>query len=86
MMGSLLERPLIKKDFNGKYNQIVKLLNQEIDAIKMIYDKEMKILKETGHITVHKFMPQVSGSLKWAQELRDRIGSSIGSFKHLEHE
>ena len=86
MMGSLLDRPLIKKDFNGKYSRIVELLDQEIDAIKMIYDEEMKILKEKGHITVHKFMPRVSGSLKWAQELRDRINSSIGSFKHLEHE
>ena len=28
---------------------------------------------------------QVSGSLKWASELRDRISTSMTNFKHIEH-
>lgn len=85
MMGSLLERPLIKKDFNGKYLKIVDMLNEELNTAKEMYNEQMVLLKETGHIMVHKFMPKVSGSLKWAQELQERITSSVGSFKHLDH-
>ncbi|GAB1599188.1 dynein beta chain, ciliary [Argonauta hians] len=85
MMGSLLERPLIKKDFNGKYLKIVEMLNEELNQVKEMYNEQMNQLKEKGYITVHKFMPKVSGSLKWAQELQQRITSSIGSFKHLDH-
>ncbi|XP_062567134.1 dynein beta chain, ciliary-like [Saccostrea cucullata] len=85
IMGSLLERDLIKKDFDEKYPLIVKLMDTELDTAKFIYDEQMARKKETGKASLHKNMPKVSGSLRWAQELRERISASMGNFKALEH-
>ena len=84
-MGSLLERPLIKKDFDAKYPLIIDLMLAEMDGAKEIYDWQMARKKETGKIDMHMNMPKVSGSLRWSQELRQRITNPMSNFKHLEH-
>lgn len=84
-MGSLLDRPLIKKDFEEKYPILVELMNKEMDTAKEIYDAQMQIKQERGKIPIHKNMPNVTGGLKWAQELRERINVPMANFKHLEH-
>lgn len=84
-MGSLLERPLIKKDFEEKYPILVTMMNSELDVAKEIYDQQMQTKKELGKIPIHKNMPGVTGGLKWAQELRERISIPMSNFKHLEH-
>ena len=85
IMGSLLERPAIAKDFEAKYPQIVTLMGCELDEAKALYDRQVVMRKEQGWAPVHKNMPKVSGSLRWAKELRDRISAPMGNFKHLEH-
>ena len=84
-MGSLLERPMIKKDFEPKYPIIVQMMDDLLGEVKEMYDKQMEEKKETGWAPVHKNMPKVSGSLRWAREMRDRISVPMGNFKHLEH-
>lgn len=84
-MGSLLERELIKKDFDEKYPLIVKMIDKELDTAKSIYDEQMAAKKEGGKAVLHKNMPKVSGSLRWAQELRERITAPMGNFKALDH-
>lgn len=83
-MGSLLERELIKKDFDEKYPLIVKMIDKELDTAKSIYDEQMAAKKEGGKAVLHKNMPKVSGSLRWAQELRERITAPMGNFKALD--
>jgi dynein heavy chain len=85
ILGSLLDRELIKKDFDEKYPLIVKMMDRELDTAKVIYDNQTAAKKETGKASLHKNMPKVSGSLRWAQELRERISAPMGSFKSLEH-
>lgn len=85
IMGSLLERELIKKDFDEKYPLIVKMIDKELDMAKGIYDEQMAAKKEGGKAVLHKNMPKVSGSLRWAQELRERITAPMGNFKALDH-
>ncbi|XP_070187600.1 dynein beta chain, ciliary-like isoform X2 [Littorina saxatilis] len=85
IMGSLLERPMIKKDFEPKYPTIVQLMDKELDIAKAMYDKQVATRKAQGWAPVHKNMPKVSGSLRWAKEIRDRISAPMGNFKHLEH-
>lgn len=85
ILGSLLERELIKKDFDEKYPLIVKMMDKELDTAKLIYDNQMAAKKEAGKASLHKNMPKVSGSLRWAQELRERISAPMGNFKSLEH-
>ncbi|XP_033732158.1 dynein beta chain, ciliary-like [Pecten maximus] len=85
IMGSLLEREMIKKDFEEKYPMVIATLHKELDMVKVIYDKQMEVKESSGKASIHKNMPKVSGSLRWAQELRERITIPMGNFKHLEH-
>lgn len=85
VFGSLLERPLIKQDFQPNYPKVVEMMDQELTTAKAIYDEHMRIRKETGKMPLHKNMAKISGSLKWAAELRGRITTSMTSFKHIEH-
>jgi len=43
IMGSLLDRPLIKKDFEEKYPILVEKMNQELDTAKAIYDAQVAV-------------------------------------------
>ncbi|WAR03796.1 DYHC-like protein [Mya arenaria] len=85
ILGTLLDRPLIKKDFEEKYPILVDMMNQELDTAKEIYDAQMTLKAERGKIPIHKNMPYMTGGLKWAQELRERISIPMANFKHLEH-
>lgn len=85
IFGSLLERPMIKQDFDRNYPGLVTLMENELTDAKRIYDEQMAIKSETGKMPIHKNMAKVSGSLKWAKELRDRITVPMTSFKQIEH-
>lgn len=82
-MGNLLERKQIKQDFDPKYAQIVVLLEEEMDHTKKIYDAQKNVQETQNEIEVHRNMPEVSGALKWCQELKDRISKPMESFKKL---
>ena len=85
IFGSLLERPLIKEDFDPNYPLMVSMMDDELNQAKQIYDKHMSIKEETGKMPIHKNMAKVSGSLKFAQELRERISTPMNRFKMTEH-
>ncbi|KAJ8313224.1 hypothetical protein KUTeg_009222, partial [Tegillarca granosa] len=85
IMGTLVDREVIRKDFDEKYPKIVQLMNTELDMAKLIYDEQMLHKKQTGKILLHKNMPKVSGSLKWAKELLDRIAIPMSSFRAIDH-
>ena len=85
IFGSLLERPLIKEDFDPNYPLMVSMMDDELNQAKQIYDKHMAIKEETGKMPIHKNMAKVSGSLKFAQELRERISTPMNRFKMTEH-
>lgn len=81
--GGLLERETIKRDFEPKYAEIVSLLEAEMDNTKKIYDIQKKIKDSHQQIVVHRNMPDVSGGLKWCQELKDRVTKPMESFNRL---
>ena len=85
IFGSLLERPLIKEDFDPNYPLMVSMMDDELNQAKQIYDKHMAVKEETGKMPIHKNMAKVSGSLKFAQELRERISTPMNRFKMTEH-
>ena len=84
-MGSLLDRELIKTDFEAKYPVIIDMMNNELDIAKSIYDEQVGLKKEKGKAILHKNMQKVSGGLRWAHELRERISIPMKDFKHIEH-
>jgi len=63
----------------------MQLLNVELNNVKRLYDEQMEVYIETGTMPIHKNMPPVSGSLKWSQELRERITIPMNEFRRLEH-
>jgi len=83
VLGTLLQRPLISKDFDCKYYKISELLEVEMDSTKKIFDEQNDLKSRGAQINVHRNMPDVSGGLKWAQELRDRICKPMVYFKRL---
>lgn len=84
-MGGLLDRELIKNDFESKYPVIVDMMSKELDTAKNIFDAQVALKKEKGKAALHKNMPKVSGGLRWSHELRERICHPMKDFKHIEH-
>lgn len=82
--GSLLDRPIIKEEFEDKYAQLVLTIDQDLDMAKCIFDEQM-CLAERGCAPINKNMPPVAGALKWATELRERISLPMTNFKALDH-
>ncbi|CAF0714705.1 unnamed protein product [Brachionus calyciflorus] len=83
ILGNLLERPTIKKDFDPRYAQIVDMLEFEMDNTKQIYDIQKKLKDSTEPIQVHRNLPEVSGAMKWCHELRERVSKPMESFRKL---
>lgn len=53
----------------------------ELDQTKVIFDKQMDIEQDEGTLPVNKNMPPVSGSLKWSNEVRERITKPMQALK-----
>jgi len=57
------------------------MLEEEMDNTKIIYDEQMQLYAKTNEIHVHRNMPEVSGSLRWCKELKERVSVSMAIFK-----
>lgn len=45
----------------------------------------VQVRERTGQLPVHKNMPAVTGALRWAHELRQRLTTNMDNFKQIEH-
>ena len=73
----------MKKDFDPKYSVILKLLEEEMDETKKMFDAQNRVKKDKSHIQLHRNLPAISGSLKWCQELHDKIQKPMVNFEKL---
>jgi len=85
ILGSLVERPLIKVEFDRKYPSLVALVDEELNTVKKIYDKHIAMITDFGKMPVHTNMAKVSGYIKWSRELKDRITYAVTELRKLEH-
>ena len=85
MMGPILERPLIHRDFQYKYPILLAMFNQELDSVKLAYDQQMEAARSPSGPVINKNMPPVAGALKWAQELRERVDLSMDKMRAINH-
>ncbi len=83
ILGALLDRKAIAQDFDPKYYLLADMLELEMDDVKKIFDEQDTKRKNKQQIHVHRNMPDVSGALKWCQELRDRISKPMESMRRL---
>ena len=84
--GPMLDRPVIKEDFEDKYPQLLVMYNSDLDDAKHIFDDHMAATEASGgHPPLNKNMPEIAGSMKWSQQLKARIAHPMACFKHFEH-
>ena len=77
--GTLIERPVIKEDFDGKYKVLLNQFDLELNQAKSIFDE--------SHLDppLHKNQPPTAGRLKWANELLRRIQEPRERFNLIDH-
>jgi len=85
ILGALLDRPLIRQDFNEHYAEVVTMMDDELGFAKQLYDQQMRSIADAGVMPVQKNMPPTAGRLQWVRELRQRIASPMSSFRRIEH-
>jgi dynein heavy chain len=86
MMGTLLHRPLVHENFKIKYPLLVKMVNEELDVIKKLYNHQISLSQTANGIHVHKNMPKVAGTLRWSQELKERTKLTVDKLRSLDQE
>ena len=67
------------------YEEIVRQMDDDVLDCKAIFDRGMEQRDATGKIPLHKNQAKVSGSLRWAYELKDRMNANMDAFKRIEH-
>ncbi|KAJ8415860.1 hypothetical protein AAFF_G00404170 [Aldrovandia affinis] len=70
--GHFMERPVIKEIFSPNFLILLQLFDQELERCKQLYDSHIHQVEGSVGV-VSKNMPLVSGSLKWARMLKERI-------------
>jgi Dynein heavy chain, N-terminal region 1 len=85
ILGGVVERPVVISEFDHNYLEIVRMMDEELAAVKQIYDEGMEQLNTTGSLYVHTNMPQMSGQLQWINELRGRTLQLMDQFKRIDH-
>ena len=85
MLGTLLERPLISRDFQHKYPKLISMYNAELDEAKVIFDRQLLSIQSPEGPVINKNMPYIAGLLKWSKELRDRVDNGMSKLKTINH-
>lgn len=85
MMGTLLHRPLIHEKFKNRYPVITKMVDNDLNAVKKLYDHQITSMQGAAGPQLNKNMPKVAGLLRWSQELRERVNLSVDKLRALNH-
>lgn len=85
-MGSVLERPQIRKEFTKKYTHILKMLEDELDACEEIYDEQILLRSQNKYLYPETNCSPVAGFLRWCGQLAGRITEPITNFRNLQNE
>lgn len=85
IVGSVLDRPKIKEEFTNKYTDILQMLDEEISTCEQIYERQMVFKRANGYLFADRSFPPVTATLRWIQQLGDRITAPIKHFQALQH-
>lgn len=75
--GSVLDRPVICKQFTNRYSRILELLKHELTLVEVLFN-----LGSRGAMSNH---PPLAAGLQFTSMLRQRIDHPIQAFKSLQH-
>ncbi|XP_077065347.1 dynein axonemal heavy chain 11 [Siphateles boraxobius] len=68
----LLDRDIIKETFIPNFSKVIELFGEELDRCKHLFNSHLE-QKKRNKMLSSKNMPAMTGALKWAKMLRDRI-------------
>lgn len=75
--GSVLDRPVISKQFTDRYTRILDLLNVELTVVEVLFNRGTR-----GALID---LPPLAASLTFTSMLRQRIDLPVQSFKAIQH-
>ncbi|XP_067212065.1 dynein beta chain, ciliary [Linepithema humile] len=75
--GSVLERPVIRKQFLNRYTRILELLNMELSVVEVLFNRGTR-----GALTS---LPPLAAALTFTSMLKQRVDLPIQSFKAMPH-
>lgn len=75
--GSVLERPVIRKQFTNRYARILELLNMELSVVEVLFNR--------GTRDTLIDLPPLAAALTFTSMLRQRIDLPIQSFKAMSY-
>ncbi|XP_016337659.1 dynein heavy chain 11, axonemal [Sinocyclocheilus anshuiensis] len=78
----LLERDIIKETFIPNFSKVIQLFADELDRCKHLFDFHLE-QKKMNKLHLSKNMPAMTGCLKWAKMLRDRIQIPWNNFQFV---
>ncbi|XP_045488493.1 dynein beta chain, ciliary [Pieris rapae] len=85
IVGSVLERPLIKNEFTAKYVEIIVMLDKELSICEDLFREQSNRQQKYGHMEVDAYFPPIAGGLLYMTMLATRISKPIASFRNLPH-
>ncbi|XP_072536739.1 dynein axonemal heavy chain 11 [Salminus brasiliensis] len=77
-----LDRGIIKETFTPNFSKLIHLFGAELERCKLLFDSQVE-QRKTGKATLCKNMSPMSGALKWAKMLRERIQAPWESFRFV---
>ncbi|XP_051721899.1 dynein axonemal heavy chain 11 [Ctenopharyngodon idella] len=78
----LLDRDIIKENFIPNFFKVIELFGEELDRCKHLFDSHLE-QKKRNKLQLSKNMPAMTGALKWAKMLRDRIQIPWNNFRFV---
>lgn len=79
VLGTLLIRPIIYEEMSTKFPRVIKMLEDELDTVKKLYDEGNKF-----GVPLNDFYPPVAGRLLWLNKMRERISRPQTDIQELE--
>ncbi|KAL9897380.1 dynein heavy chain at 93AB [Glossina fuscipes fuscipes] len=86
IVGSVLERPKIKEQFTKKYDEIVRLLDEELTMCEEIYEQQMFMRSDNKCLYPEYNCPPAAAFIRWCSQLERRITVPIQHFQALQHD
>ena len=65
---------------------LMDMYSQDLDEAKLLFDCQIARSRTPQGPLLNKNMPRVAGSLKWSQQLRERVTSGMERLKTLSQE
>lgn len=77
IVGTVLDRPMISKQFANRYTRILDLLNVELTVVEVLFNRG------TRGALIN--LPPLAAALTFITMLRQRIDLPVQSFKAIQH-